>query len=57
MAIISTVSIPQCCYIIIKNHQLVQEQPTKAKNHETGFFPRIIREFDEKDEPLVYGGY
>jgi len=20
------------------------------------FFPRIIREFDDKDEPMIYGG-
>jgi len=28
----------------------VGEKPT------SNFFPRIIREFDDKDEPMIYGG-
>jgi hypothetical protein len=25
-------------------------------NSSASFYPRIIREFDDKDEPMVYGG-
>ena len=25
-------------------------------NSGASFYPRIIREFDDKDEPMVYGG-
>jgi len=35
--------------LLHKSHQ-VGEKPTS-----TTFFPRIIREFDDKDEPMVYG--
>lgn len=26
------------------------------KTQTSTFFPRIIREFDDKDEPMIYGG-
>jgi len=29
----------------------------EIKNTLTAFFPRIIREFEEKDEPLIYAGH
>jgi len=29
----------------------VGEEPTKST-----FFPRIIREFEDDDEPMIYGG-
>ena len=28
----------------------------KKSNSESSFFPRIIREFDDHDEPMCYGG-
>jgi hypothetical protein len=34
---------------LLHSHQ-VGEKPTP------NFFPRIIREFDDKDEPMIYGG-
>jgi len=36
--------------LLQKTHQ-VGEKPTT-----TSFFPRIIREFDDSDEPMYYGG-
>jgi len=33
-----------------------QEVIQKKSNSKVSFFPRIIREFDDKDEPMVYGG-
>jgi len=27
------------------------------KSSSVSFFPRIIREFDDKDEPMIYGGW
>jgi len=35
--------------LLHKSHQ-VGEEPTT-----TNFFPRIIREFEDNDEPMVYG--
>lgn len=34
-------------------------QKVKKENQNTlsNFFPRIIREFEEKDEPLIYAGH
>jgi len=29
---------------------------TKNKDTSSSFFPRIIREFEDNDEPMVYGG-
>jgi len=34
-----------------------QRKNQKNQNSLNSFFPRIIREFEEKDEPLIYGGY
>lgn len=31
-------------------NQITQNKQTQA------FFPRIIREFDDRDEPMIYGG-
>jgi len=33
-----------------------QQVIQKKSNSKVSFFPRIIREFDDKDEPMVYGG-
>ena len=33
---------------IIQNNEL---------NSRVTFYPRIIREFEDKDEPMYYGGY
>jgi len=33
-----------------------QSNRQEIQNVLTNFFPRIIREFEEKDEPLFYGG-
>jgi len=33
-----------------------QSENQQIKNALLNFFPRIIREFEEKDEPLFYGG-
>jgi len=35
--------------ILLQSHQ-VEEKPTK-----TAFFPRIIREFEDNDEPMLWG--
>jgi len=35
--------------LLHKSHQ-VGEKPTPP------FFPRIIREFEDNDEPMIYGG-
>ena len=36
------------------------KQENKFQKNEFGsgnfFFPRIIREFEDKDEPMIYGG-
>ena len=32
-----------------------QENISKYINSEVSFFPRIIREFDDRDEPMYYG--
>jgi hypothetical protein len=32
-----------------------QENISKFFKSEVSFFPRIIREFDDKDEPMCYG--
>jgi len=35
------------------------KQQNKIQNNEFSsgsFYPRIIREFEDKDEPMVYGG-
>jgi len=35
-----------------------QENITKyIGNNSDSFFPRIIREFEDKDEPMIYGRY
>jgi len=36
--------------LLHKSHE-VGENPTPQN-----FFPRIIREFEDKDEPMIYGG-
>jgi hypothetical protein len=36
--------------LLHKSHE-VGETPTSSL-----FFPRIIREFDDHDEPMIYGG-
>jgi len=33
-----------------------QQVIQKKLNSKVSFFPRIIREFDDQDEPMVYGG-
>jgi len=33
-----------------------QEIIQNKLNSKVSFFPRIIREFDDKDEPMFYGG-
>ena len=33
-----------------------QQVIQKKSNLKVSFFPRIIREFDDQDEPMVYGG-
>jgi len=35
--------------LLHKSHQ-VSEKP------KSNFFPRIIREFDDHDDPMIYGG-
>jgi len=37
--------------LLHKSHQ-VGEKPTLST-----FFPRIIREFEDNDEPMIYGGH
>jgi len=36
------------------------KQKEKIQNNESdsrvSFYPRIIREFEDKDEPMIYGG-
>jgi hypothetical protein len=32
-----------------------QKENQKESNTETSFFPRIIREFDDRDEPMYWG--
>jgi len=33
-----------------------QEVIQKKSNSKVSFFPRIIREFEDNDEPMYYGG-
>jgi len=38
--------------MIYMKQQVIQKKP----NSKVSFFPRIIREFDDRDEPMIYGG-
>ena len=38
----------------MKQQNIIQKNESSSGNL---FYPRIIREFEEKDEPMVYGGY
>jgi len=42
------------------NDRITMKQTNKIQNNGLNsgnfFYPRIIREFEDKDEPMVYGG-
>jgi len=37
----------------MKEQNIIQKSELNSR---VSFYPRIIREFDDKDEPMVYGG-
>jgi hypothetical protein len=37
----------------MKQKEIIQNDESNSK---VSFYPRIIREFEDKDEPMVYGG-
>jgi len=40
----------------MKSFRLIETSNQVCEKPTTDFFPRIIREFEDKDEPMLYGG-